>query len=260
MATLDATVGGVSSNSYATLAEATLYYEMRTPVDGWDNADDQNILLMMATRVLDALAMPMRTYVPPQGGQPGYYITRRSWAGSPATLSQKLAWPRLGLYDMNGRPLNFTITSISVAAAAVVTTSGPHYLTSGQRVLIDGSNSTPILDGERVVTVLTPTTFSVPLLTTGAGTAGSVFVIPQALKDAQAELAGALGTTDTTLDNDVIVQGLKSVKAGSVSLTFKDMIERHVLPDMVWNLMPPSWFTEEIIEQVWPAQFDVVSE
>lgn len=260
MATLDATVGGVAANSYATLAEALLYYETRLPVDGWENADDQSILLMMATRVLDALAMPMRTYVPPQGGQPGYYITRRAWAGSPATLSQKLAWPRLGLYDMNGRPLNFTISAISVAAAAVITTSGPHYLTTGQRVLIDGSDSTPSLDGERVVTVLSSTTFSVPVTTTIVGTTGRMFIIPQALKDAQAELAGALGTADTTLDNDVIVQGLKSVKAGSVSLTFKDMIERHVLPDMVWNLMPPSWFTEEVIEMAWPAQFDVVSE
>ena len=85
-------------------------------------------------------------------------------------------------------------------------------------------------------------------------------VIPQDLKDAESELAGQLGNADRTLDNDVIVQGLTSIKAGSVSLSFKDMVEAHVLPDAVWNLMPPSWFTDEIVTMAFGAQFDVVSE
>lgn len=85
-------------------------------------------------------------------------------------------------------------------------------------------------------------------------------VIPDDLKDATAELAGALGTSDSTLDNDVIVQGLTSIKAGSVSLSFKEMIEQHVIPEMVWNLMPSSWFTDETITPEKTALFDVVSE
>lgn len=72
-------------------------------------------------------------------------------------------------------------------------------------------------------------------------------VIPQELKDATAELAGQLGNSDRTLDNDVAVQGITSIKAGSVALTFKEMISVQVLPDMVLNLMPPSWFTDEIV-------------
>jgi hypothetical protein len=83
-------------------------------------------------------------------------------------------------------------------------------------------------------------------------------VIPEELKEATAEFAGQLVQSDTTLDNAVIVQGLKSVRAGSVALSFKDMIEQHVIPDMVWNLMPSSWFTDEIIEPAWPAMFDVL--
>lgn len=193
MATLDATVGGAASNSFLTLAEALDYFSMRTEVAGWENADDQNVLLMMATRVLSAMAMPMKTYVPDANGVGAYFITRRTWTGAPATTTQRLPWPRTGMYDANGNEI--------------------------------ASN-----------------------------------VIPLDLKYATAELAGALGTSDTTLDNDVIVQGLTSVRAGSVALTFKDMIEKHVLPDMVWNLMPPSWFTEEIITPARPALFDVVSE
>lgn len=193
MATLDATVGGATSNSFLTLAEALDYFTMRTEVAGWENADDQSVLLMMATRVLSAMAMPMKVYVPDQNGVPAHWVTRKAWTGSPATTTQRLAWPRIGMYDANGNAI-------------------------------------------------------------------ASDVIPIDLKYATAELAGALGTSDTTVDNDVIIQGITSIRAGSVSLSFKDMIEKHVLPDMVWNLMPPSWFTDEINTPAGLALFDVVSE
>lgn len=79
------------------------------------------------------------------------------------------------------------------------------------------------------------------------GRAISESVVPSELKDATAELAGQLIMGDTTADNAVSVQGITSVRAGSVSLTFKDAIEAHVLPDAVVNLMPPSWFTNEAV-------------
>lgn len=72
-------------------------------------------------------------------------------------------------------------------------------------------------------------------------------VIPQELKDATAEFAGQLGNTDRTLDSDIAVQGITSIKAGSVALTFRDMVQAQVLPDAVLNLMPVSWFTDEIV-------------
>lgn len=192
--TLVATPGASNANSYATVVEAQAYFDTRTEVLGWEDADDQSILLMMGTRVLDAILRPMTTYVPASGSNSAYYIVRRAWTGSPSTTTQKLAWPRTGMYDANGNA---------------------------------------IADD----------------------------VIPQDLKDALAELAGQLGTADLTLDNDVIVQGLTSVKAGSVSLSFKDMIEKHVIPDMVWNLLVPSWYSEEVITVAagQTALFDVVS-
>jgi len=191
MPTIVATPGAVNANSYETLAEAQAYFDTRLPLAGWDDADDQNVLLIMGTRVLDAIARPLKVFVLLQDSK-SYYRTRRQWTGAPATTTQKLAWPRTGMYDANGNAI--------------------------------ASN-----------------------------------VIPQDLKDALSELAGQLGASDRTLDNDVIVQGLTSVRAGSVSLTFKEMIETHVLPDAVWNLMPPSWFTDELITPAMPALFDVVS-
>ncbi len=65
-----------------------------------------------------------------------------------------------------------TITAISVASAAVATIAGHKYVT-GQSVVIAGTDSTPVLDGTRIVTVIDADTFSVPVTTTGSGAAGT---------------------------------------------------------------------------------------
>lgn len=76
-------------------------------------------------------------------------------------------------------------------------------------------------------------------------------VFPVELIEATSELAGQLRASDRTLDNDVIVQGLTKLKAGSVELGFKDSgIFEKVIPDAVMNLMPESWLTEEKIEYI----------
>jgi hypothetical protein len=64
------------------------------------------------------------------------------------------------------------IASSSAANPTVVTTSAPHGLTSGETVVIAGHTSTPTINGSRVVTVTGPTTFTVPVNVTVAGTAG----------------------------------------------------------------------------------------
>jgi hypothetical protein len=145
--------------------------------------------LLTATRILDALAQPFKTFMP---GTPPYYRVRRQWTGAPATATQRLAWPRTGMYDANGNAIAST-------------------------------------------------------------------VIPQALKDAESEFAGQLLRGDRTLDNDVIMQGLTSVKAGSVSLSFKESIVAQVIPDAVYNLMPQSWLTDELYEPANSAFVEVGS-
>ena len=193
MPNLITTVGGATSNSYLTIEEANDYFDTRLPIAGWTNADEDTkaALLIMATRTLDSLLTPLKTYVPASGSASAYFRVRRAWTGSPASTTQRLAWPRSGMYDRNGNAI--------------------------------------------------PTT-----------------VIPHELKEATAELAGQLSISDRTLDNEASVQGLKSVSAGSVSLSFKDYIEAKVLPDAVWNLLPPSWYSEEIIIPAFTALFDVI--
>lgn len=66
------------------------------------------------------------------------------------------------------------ITSNSAANPSVVTTPVPHGLTTGQVILISGvSTSSPTINGERTVTVISPTTFSVAVNVVTPGTGGS---------------------------------------------------------------------------------------
>lgn len=67
------------------------------------------------------------------------------------------------------------IATSSVANPSVITTSAPHGLETGDTVTIAGhSGSTPDINGDRVVTVLTPTTFTIPLNVTVGGTGGTM--------------------------------------------------------------------------------------
>lgn len=190
--TLIATPGAANANSYLTAVEAQAYMDTRITIREWDDADSQDVLLIMATRVLDALSQPYKTLCPPSGGSPAYYIVRPQWTGAPATTTQRLAWPRLGMFDYNGNAIN-------------------------------------------------PAT------------------IPQTLKDVTAELAAQLAQEDRTLDNSVITQGLTSIKAGSVALTFKQNIMPQVIPDAVYNMMPLSWLTDELYLLANEAIFDVIT-
>jgi hypothetical protein len=70
------------------------------------------------------------------------------------------------------------IALISVANPTVITTSVPHSLISGGTYTLAGTTTTPTVNGPRVVTVTSPTTFTVPVAVTigqadAAGTVGS---------------------------------------------------------------------------------------
>jgi len=85
-------------------------------------------------------------------------------------------------------------------------------------------------------------------------------VIPDDLKYAQCEYARQLMVTDLTATNDVAVQGITSVKAGSVGVTFNknrtqaeevalmhsnyDYLTKNI-PDAVRLLLVPSWYTQQ---------------
>lgn len=65
-----------------------------------------------------------------------------------------------------------TITAISAANPAVVTSTA-HGFSTGDVLTISGTDSTPPIDGTRIITVLTVNTYSVAVDVSGAGTTGS---------------------------------------------------------------------------------------
>lgn len=66
------------------------------------------------------------------------------------------------------------ITSNTLANPTVVSTPVPHGLTTGQVILISGNiTSSPAINGQQTVTVISPTSFSVPVNCTTGGTGGS---------------------------------------------------------------------------------------
>ena len=72
------------------------------------------------------------------------------------------------------RSFEINVTVTGAGSAGTVTPVKAHGLTTGHKVVITGSNSTPTLNGTHAVTVLSTTTFSVAVNVTGAGTAGTV--------------------------------------------------------------------------------------
>ncbi|MES2360043.1 MAG: DnaT-like ssDNA-binding protein [Gemmatimonadota bacterium] len=94
------------------------------------------------------------------------------------------------------------------------------------------------------------------------GNAIGTNVIPEDLKFATAEFAGQLGVADRQLDNDVVLQGLKSVKAGSVALSFDTagLSVSYVIPAAVYNLLVPSWYTNETYEPAQVSIFGVITQ
>jgi hypothetical protein len=88
--TLVTTPGAVDANSYPSLAEAEAYIETRLHSSTWLAATDEvkKASLVMATRVLDGVMC---------------------WTGSAASETQKLAWPRTGMYNRNGVEIGDTI-------------------------------------------------------------------------------------------------------------------------------------------------------
>lgn len=189
--TIIATPGAANANSFLTLAEAQAYWDTRLFTDDWDNCPDQNAALVLATRTLTSMLARRSDYFEDEKNFKYIHIFP-TWTGQPATTTQKLPWPRTGMFDVNGNVIAST-------------------------------------------------------------------VVPDEIKNATAELAGQMSKADRLLDNDAAAQGISSVRAGSVSVSFsgKGPVLK-ALPDIVMALLVPSWITDDSIEPTLEALFDVL--
>lgn len=96
---LVATVSGVSSNSYATLAEATAYHDGRLWSDEWAaaTAAKREAALRYATSIIDRFDFEPNT--------------------RPAVDGQALRWPRTGVFDLDGNRLPVNVVPAPIVAA-----------------------------------------------------------------------------------------------------------------------------------------------
>jgi hypothetical protein len=138
-----------------------------------------------------------------------------------------------------------TITSSSVANPTVITCATPHGLTSGDTVLIAGhSGSTPTVNGERVATVLSTTTFSVPVNVTVGGTGGTV-------KQMSTQAGGAAYLQVTALSLGGYTNVVAKVRHSADDSSYVDLVtfaaktaigsERATVAGTVYRHLASSW-------------------
>ena len=120
-----------------------------------------------------------------------------------------------------------SISSNTLANPSVVTTTAAHGYKSGDTVVISGSNSTPTINGSRVVTVISPTTFSVPVNVTTAGTAGSVYNTSQPFIDEPENLSLVYPITlSGTIDLNTAAMAKKFADTEENSIAFNFQVKR----------------------------------
>lgn len=101
MATVDATVGGASANSYLTVDEAEVILETSALYTTWDTTNPvaQGNALIRASRMLDE------------------YI---EWYGDIVTDEQAMRWPRKNAVDPDGRTIESTVIPPAVKQGAAL--------------------------------------------------------------------------------------------------------------------------------------------
>ena len=105
--------------------------------------------------------------------------------GTTGTVQSELGTDELPQHVTYYASPSINIVSITLASPAILTTNSPHGLVTGDQIYIIDTDSTPPINGGRVVTVLSYTTFSVGVNTTGAGTinTGSIYIEKYRVKD-----------------------------------------------------------------------------
>lgn len=93
---LNATIGSDSANSYVTLSEATAYFEDRAHASDWESFEDQEKILITASRMLD------------------WYT---NWKGTKSSVSQSMDWPRSGAIRTDGTEVDDDIIPQEVKIA-----------------------------------------------------------------------------------------------------------------------------------------------
>lgn len=125
-------------------------------------------------------------------------------------------------------------TTGTVAIGTLVTVSSTAILVSGRYYVFAGTDSTPRLDGQHPITILSGTTFSVPLQTTAGGSAGTVTadVLRVRLATGAVLCRGAMTRESTAYSIQTAGIGTETVRG--VSQSVREVMIPHCLSG-VWG-------------------------
>src|ERR1035437_959214 len=160
---------------------------------GGDNVSTHQVLLSNKTSPAQAIDETARSLVRVINRNPletiyAFYLSQASTVPGEMTLeSRLLTTPKYYLlannadtgssFSPNLSP-NSTIHIVSITTGSpstnIITTSGPHNLVTGDKVMFSDTNSTPSLDGLWTILNLSSTTFRINTTVTGAATSGQL--------------------------------------------------------------------------------------
>lgn len=134
------------------------------------------------------------------------------------------------------------VTSSSMANPTVITTAA-HGLTTGDKVTIAShTGSTPTINAEYTITVISPTTFSIPVNVTVAGTGGTATPAYQTIGEIKRVLPP--GFSRNKIDSSIHNEGVESNVLGmlrqrdctfDINYVGSNATHQQILADMIAN-------------------------
>jgi len=148
-------------------------------------------------------------------GQVDRGVVLQNWTARAATFSTKTDGASVD-FTLDPSQRSIPISSIGTGNPATITTTVPHGLTTGQKILISGTTTTPSVNGQQTVTVTGTLTFTIPVnVTVGAGAAGS-FVLANTVTGG----VGYLQVSDYSGFTQVVVK----IRSSADDITYADLI------------------------------------
>jgi len=272
--TVIATVGAANANSYGTLAEADVYHDSVLHTDvPWPTNIAASITIGSGTNGVVTI-----TVVEPGSDGNSYTVEVVAGSGLNIPLSAALVGTALTvtLGTDGAGVLDATKNTATLVAAVIDAISEFTAVASGSGVtVIPVTASTSFVGGSSIEATKNPAlimatqlmesiiewsgfpaslTQSLAWPRTGMWEKeGLVYVsdsaIPDRVKWAQFELARLLINGDRTAEFDVDTNGIVHLRAGPVTIKFKDGVNPGppVIPTIVWNLLNSSWYYSSLL-------------
>lgn len=142
--------------------------------------------------------------------------------------------------------LGGTISSIvfNSTTSTLITTSAPHQLSDFQIATISGSNSNPAVNNSYPVTVLSPTTFTIPTQIATSGNTGS-FVSPNQFQIAGTSALTAANLAASISSLNMVNSTVAPLNSNVITVSFDNIYTLFTSPNTLGFVIPPQYTTNQ---------------